>query len=253
MLTIVRLENMDPDDAFSGIPYEKGSQFLFHLEGKVGEKEFEDFFRNWIVSNRFKSVTTEDFQNFFLKTFGEEKYKEIDWDTWLYAPGYPPVDILSVTDDSMAVEAKELAKEWIKVDKDQNEPPADDSSYQKLSAVQKGYFLDQILVQSPGGLGKETLKKLEDIYHFSDVKNSEIRSSWLSLCLTSSDQSCFEQTVKFVSEQGRMKFVRPLYRNLAKCGPEGFKLAHETFEKNKNYYHNIAVKMIQQDLTKIGQ
>eukprot|EP00339_Tiarina_fusa_P021910 CAMPEP_0117006132 /NCGR_PEP_ID=MMETSP0472-20121206/6474_1 /TAXON_ID=693140 ORGANISM="Tiarina fusus, Strain LIS" /NCGR_SAMPLE_ID=MMETSP0472 /ASSEMBLY_ACC=CAM_ASM_000603 /LENGTH=631 /DNA_ID=CAMNT_0004707519 /DNA_START=1 /DNA_END=1896 /DNA_ORIENTATION=- len=250
---VPKLENIDPDEAFSSIPYEKGAQFLFHLEGKVGVEEFENFFRNWIVTNRFKSVTTEDFQNFFKETFGQEKFDEIDWNTWLYAPGFPPVDILPLMDDSLAVEAREMASLWIKKDKEKEDLPTDASAFLKLNPMQKVYFLEQILAQSPTGISCEGVAHIGKLFELNNVKNSEIRMAWLSLCLASSDQSCFEQTVEFISEQGRMKFVRPLYRALAKCGADGFALASETFAKKKNYYHNIATKMIEQDLAKISK
>jgi aminopeptidase N len=41
---------VDPDDVYSTVPYEKGSQFLFFLESLVGNYEqFEEFLRNWII------------------------------------------------------------------------------------------------------------------------------------------------------------------------------------------------------------
>ncbi len=33
---VIDLDGVDPDDAFSKIPYEKGSAFLWYLEEKVG-------------------------------------------------------------------------------------------------------------------------------------------------------------------------------------------------------------------------
>lgn len=203
-----RLENIDPDEAFSSIPYEKGSQFLFHLEKLVGVDEFENFFRNWIFENRFKSVTTLDFQAFFRNAFGEEKYNSVDWYTWLYQPGYPPIDILPKMDHSLAIEAKELANFWIKVNNKENEVPKEKSAFEKLSSEQKVYFLTQILDQSPKGLDHNILKEMAQLYQLNSLQNSEIRKAWLSLSLISGDHSCFDLTVQFVSEQGRMKFVR---------------------------------------------
>ena len=178
------------------------------MEKLVGESDFEQFFRNWILENRFKSVTTSDFQNFFRKTFGDEKFNSVDWDTWLYKPGYPPVDILTILDTSMAVEARNLASLWIKVSNGEEETPVDRKAFDNLSAEQKAYFLSQILEQMPSGLNTDVLAKMRELYQLQAVQNSEIRKAWLSLALASGDQSCFEQTVAFVSEQGRMKFVR---------------------------------------------
>jgi len=46
-----------------------------------------------------------------------------------------------------------------------------------------------------------------------------------------------------------MKFVRPLYRKLNKVDR---KLALETFEKNRDFYHPICRDMVEKDL-KVGQ
>lgn len=51
----------------------------------------------------------------------------------------------------------------------------------------------------------------------------------------------------FLSEQGRMKFLRPLYRALHKS-KEGKQLALDTFAAQKDKYHPIAAKMVAADL-----
>lgn len=53
--------------------------------------------------------------------------------------------------------------------------------------------------------------------------------------------------VYFITSQGRMKFVRPLYRALheSKMGKD---LAVDAFLKNKDFYHPICAKMIASDL-----
>lgn len=40
---VTDLKGKDPDDAFSSIPYEKGFNFLFHLENLVGKPKFDKF------------------------------------------------------------------------------------------------------------------------------------------------------------------------------------------------------------------
>lgn len=40
---VIDLKGKDPDDAFSSIPYEKGFNFLFHLENLVGKDKFDKF------------------------------------------------------------------------------------------------------------------------------------------------------------------------------------------------------------------
>jgi hypothetical protein len=45
-----------------------------------------------------------------------------------------------------------------------------------------------------------------------------------------------------------MKYCRPIYRALYKCGPKGAELARATFAENRDFYNNIAVKGLLQDL-----
>ena len=40
---VTDLKGKDPDDAFSSIPYEKGFNFLFHLETVLGKAKFDKF------------------------------------------------------------------------------------------------------------------------------------------------------------------------------------------------------------------
>jgi leukotriene-A4 hydrolase len=60
--------------------------------------------------------------------------------------------------------------------------------------------------------------------------------------------SVFADAVKFLTEQGRMKFIRPLYRDLFKAGEEGKALALATFQEHKSMYHAIARTMVSKDL-----
>lgn len=170
----------------------------------MGSKEqFEEFLKNWIESHKYQSVSTEDFVQFF-KTHFSEHYDKIDWNTWLYSPGLPPVDVYPWFDDSLAVQATSLASAWINED----HPDQESSRFLLLSPNQKALFLDQILAQSAAGLSLQKIKQLRDQYKFDENFNSEIRLSWLSLCLQSKDEICFENVVRFITEQGRMKFVR---------------------------------------------
>jgi hypothetical protein len=52
----------------------------------------------------------------------------------------------------------------------------------------------------------------------------------------------------FLAAQGRMKFIRPLYRALSRCGDAGRHAAVDTFARHRLRYHPIARKMVEQDL-----
>ena len=49
----------DPDDTFSSVPYEKGFNFLVHLESVVGgEHAFAPFFLHYIAKHQYGTVTS---------------------------------------------------------------------------------------------------------------------------------------------------------------------------------------------------
>jgi len=66
--------------------------------------------------------------------------------------------------------------------------------------------------------------------------------------LKSKNESIFPSVVEFVIEQGRMKFVRPLYRELYRVSDNGKEIARKTFLEHRKIYHSIAEKMVAKDL-----
>lgn len=80
---------IDPDDAFSRIPYEKGFYFLYRLQTLAGgAAAFEPFMKAYISHFALRTVTTDEFKAFLLEYFkGNEAIHSLDWDTWLYGTG----------------------------------------------------------------------------------------------------------------------------------------------------------------------
>lgn len=94
----MKFENgTNPALASSNVQYEKGYQFLTVLEDKIGESNFQKMLRQYIEEYKYKSVTTEDFLNFF-QTFVQSEMKDqakgildsIDFHKWVYEAGEPP-------------------------------------------------------------------------------------------------------------------------------------------------------------------
>ena len=59
------------------------------------------------------------------------------------------------------------------------------------------------------------------------------------------DTAIIAQTVDFLKSQGRMRYLRPLYRALFKKRKE---VALSTFREAQSSYHPIAAKMVAVDL-----
>ena len=82
-------------------------------------------------------------------------------------------------------------------------------------------------------------------YSLTHTRNVELSSRYFGVGLRAKDESIYQPTADLLGTVGRMKFVRPLYRQLALVNR---KLALETFEKNKDFYHPICRGMVEKDL-----
>jgi leukotriene-A4 hydrolase len=261
-------DGCDPDDAFSRIPYEKGAAFLTYLERLVGGKDiYVPFFKKYIEKFANHPVTSDDFKSFFLEYFTAEglssKLEEIDWDTWLYKPGMPPVKI--EYDESLAKKAYDLALKWHTSDilgVGSDGPGVSEASNKTSTASPKDMdgwtssqivaFLDRLNeLRSMTPMNPRTTRAMAKAYPILDTThNAEIRCSWYLLCLKAGDDAIVPKVEEILHEQGRMKFVRPLYRAMFES-PKlkgGKEKALETFEKCKHLYHPICAKMTAVDL-----
>jgi len=80
---------------------------------------------------------------------------------------------------------------------------------------------------------------LDDNLHLNDSGNSEILCQWLVIAAASGYEPAFDRLRSFLSEIGRMKFLKPLYTALN--GNEGTRpLALEIFAACADDYHPIA-------------
>lgn len=239
---ITNLKDIDPDDAFSSVPYEKGFNFLFYLETLVGGPEvFQAFMKSYIQNYKFQSVTSEDFKQYFINYFKDQPSKEaidkIDWTNWFNKPGMPLIP--NKFDQTLANESKDLAQKWVSGTKGSK---ADIANW---SAGQIVVFLDVLNSSTP--LSHEILDNIDAAYNFTASKNAEIRFRWYKVCVQSEYEKVLQASLNFLTEQGRMKFVRPLYRALFKS-KFGKDAAVSTFKENRNIYHGIASKMVAKDL-----
>lgn len=82
-------------------------------------------------------------------------------------------------------------------------------------------------------------------YSFASSKNVEVSSRYFGVGLAAKDETVFQPTADLLGKVGRMKFVRPLYRQLNKVNRE---LAVKTFEKDKDFYHPICRQLLEKDL-----
>lgn len=111
----------------------------------------------------------------------------------------------------------------------------------------KVIFLDILRVESSGCIPSHTLSRLDICYQLTKSKNVEISLKWFLLAIKSGHREIFQAAAIFATLHGRMKYCRPVLRELFKQ-PEGRTLAIETFISARTFYHPHAARMIAFDL-----
>ncbi|ORY97412.1 hypothetical protein BCR43DRAFT_530580 [Syncephalastrum racemosum] len=242
---------VDPDDYFSSVPYEKGFNLLYHIEKTVGGPEvFEPFMKAHVEKFASESVTTEQWKAFLYefmeKHHGQavvDKLNTIDFDLWINGTGMPPVD--PEFDTTLADICYKLADRWDKARDSQDFTGFSPEDIKDMKADQKIVFLERLTDTKP--MPHSLLAKMDELYHFTPIRNADIRFRWQQLCVMASYEPIYPHVVKFVTEQGRMKFVRPLYRLLHRA-TNGKELAEKTYLEHKKFYHPIAAQLIEKDM-----
>ena len=257
---VPQLDEIDPDDAFSAVPYEKGLALLNHLTDVVGGRpQFEAFARDYVSNWQMRTLTSAEFCNCFLNYCDKKKIDAsgVDWDGWFYTPGQPIVDL--AFPDTLGKGCTDLIDKWMDAG-GTNDDAADAASrfngfaasdYTPLPSKLKIHFLDQLYSRCASAalppLSAIALERMDDLYGLTPSKNSEVRLRWQRTCLLHRRAAIVPHVLAFVKEQGRMKFVRPLYRDLYAWETHRIS-AVETFKAWRENYHPICAKMLAQDL-----
>uniref|UniRef100_A0A914WEU3 Peptidase M1 leukotriene A4 hydrolase/aminopeptidase C-terminal domain-containing protein n=1 Tax=Plectus sambesii TaxID=2011161 RepID=A0A914WEU3_9BILA len=236
---------IDPDDAFSGIPYEKGSAFLMYLEQQLGGPEvFEAFLLNYVNKFAYESILTDQWKTYLFDYFGAQKsvLEGIDFDAWLNNPGVPPNK--PTFNDALMKVCIEVCKQW--VDADENSvKDIEAANFLRLLPAQKTKVLDCLRLES--NIFDYKVERMEELYHLNSVGNSERLFSWIRLAIRARWAPILDVALKFVTDQGRMKFVRPIYKDLVAWDVAASR-AKETFIANRPFMHPITATMVAKDL-----
>ncbi|KAI5693220.1 hypothetical protein M8J75_011301 [Diaphorina citri] len=244
---IVDLKHTHPDDAFSTCPYEKGHTFLFYLEQLLGgPKDFEPWLKKYLAEFALQSIDTDNFKAHLTSHFAHKpEIHQIEWDLWLNTTGMPPH--IPKYDTSLQDVCNDLANRWISWNHTKETP----FSKQDLAAFtpgQKIEFLAILLDKEMYDLPK--VKSLQEVYRFNGVRNCEIRFRWLKLCLKARWKEQVPHVIDMVTSQGRMKYVRPLYRELY-AWEDTRQTAIDTFKQHRKQMMYVTAYTLAKDL-KLG-
>ena len=90
----------------------------------------------------------------------------------------------------------------------------------------------------------ERLAALDKGLGLSDSSNSEVLFAWLRIVARSCYEPAFPALESFLTRQGRLKYLRPLYRALLE-NPATADRARSIFEKARGGYHPIAAASVE--------
>ncbi|KAF8202833.1 hypothetical protein BJ912DRAFT_1018714 [Pholiota molesta] len=253
----------DPDEAYSSIPYEKGANFILHLERTLGGLDvFLPYVKDYVETFIGQSITTAQWKehlfSYWEKHGGPEKIKAlntVDFDAWFYGEGVE-LPVKMEYDLTLAETAYKLAERWDAARNATDIPKLDfkKSDLEGFNSNQIVVFLERL--QSYPPLPSDLILYLGSLYNLSTTPNAEIRLRFYEVALgdpsSAAAKMLADEAAKWVIGddgsgvvKGRMKFCRPVLKAVAKVDKA---LAIENWEKKRTAFHPIARKLIDLDL-----
>ncbi len=230
------LTGRDPDEGTSNIAYEKGAAFLETIESVVGRDRLDKFLRGYFDHFAFQPMSSERMLAYMKENLlTPEEAQKINVQAWIYDPGIP-ANIPVVNSEAFAAVDKQV-EAW--------------KSGGAASAVQTKEWSTQewlhFLHALPDTVPAARMAELDKAFNLSASGNSEIMFAWLKKVIANRYEPGFPSLDKFLTSQGRRKFVAPLYTDLAKTG-WGKKLAMSIYARARPTYHSVSVGTIDKAL-----
>lgn len=231
----VDLVGRSPTDGLTDVPYEKGALFLKHLEAVYGRERFDQFLTAYFAHFSFQSITTARFVTYLNEHLLKDdpaKAARAKVDEWLTKPGLPTD---APNPSAAALEKVEAHAKAFAADAEK----AADLPGKEWTAQEWLHFLTSV----PPTLGKERLAALDGAFAVTKSGNSEVVFAWLLLAVKNGYAPADARLEGFLTEQGRRKFLKPLYEELAKT-PAGKERALAIYQKARPTYHPLSVETI---------
>ena len=217
---------IDPDDAYSLVPYEKGYFFLCAIEAAVGRPAFETWLRSYLDTFRFGAITTDEFIAHIDNGLPGALAK-VNAATWIDGEGVPAT---ALPPRSQRLDAIEQLHG--------NAPTAEAAA--SWTATEWQLYLETVPRPAP----QDALRALDAQFQLTASTNYDVLVSWLTLALQSSYHAVLDRVDEVLAGVGRMKYLRPLYTALAK-DPATRSRAEATFQRLRAGYHPIARQMVE--------
>jgi leukotriene-A4 hydrolase len=229
------LAGRDPAEAVTVVPYVKGAALLRRIEREVGRERFDRYLRGWFDRRAFDSVGTDEWvADLRAHLFGDDSALEarIGFDRWLDGPGLP--------EDAPVPSSRRLERVEAQVAAFTGGQPAVRLEGAGWSTQEWRHFLGSL----PHDLHSDRLRDLDAALRLSASTNSEILFAWLRLVVRCRYEPALPALERFLTTQGRGKYVRPLFRELA-SSDWGRGEARRIFALARPLYHPLVADPVE--------
>jgi len=232
------LAGRDPDEGATRVAYDKGSLFLRMLEQAVGRPRFDPFLRAYFERYAFRPMDTATFLAHLTTELLEPagvSPEELDLDAWLHGPGLP----------ANAPVWKSAA--FARVDRQVASLLTTGAVADLDTSGWSPYEWIHMVRALPRDAGTSLLADLDAAFGLTQGRNDEILVEWLGCAVESG--YAFEvprvdgALADFLTRQGRVKYLRPLYRALVSTD-RGAARAREIYAAARPGYHSVATGAI---------
>jgi aminopeptidase N len=231
-----RLEGVDPDEAYSPIPYEKGARFVALLERTAGPAAFDRALQAYLARFRFRSITTEQWRAFMEEAL-PGLLEKVDADAWLEGEGLPSNAPVFASERLERLVG--LAQAWGRG------PRPEASELQSWNPAELRVFLQHLPEELPAG----ELAWLDATLDLTARGNAEVLVAWLRVAAGSDYAPVFPRVREHLGRVGRMKYLRPLYGALGRH-PRTAALAREIYAQASAGYHQLGRRVAEEMLAR---
>jgi len=227
-----------PDGGASGVVYDKGAAFLRTIERIVGRERWDSYLRSYFDRHAFQPMTSARFLADLranLVKGDRELEKQLMLDRWVYEPGLPPN--VARPDPAAFAEVDKAVSAFVA-------GGAAPAGFGSWTTAEKMRFLNRL----PRQLARGRLAELDSRLKLNEAGNNEVLFAWLKLAVANRYDPAVPALERFLTTQGRRKFVRPLIEDLAVDRQWGRPLAQRIYRQARPLYHSVT----RSDLDELG-
>jgi aminopeptidase N len=229
------LAGRDPDAGMTAVAYDKGAAFLRTVETAVGRERFDAFLRSYFDAHAFQPMTTEGFLTYLdreLIAGDAELRARIMPEEWAYGTGLP-ANVPPVESEAFRWAAGYAENASADPAVLPTVPWASWSTQERL------HFLRSL----PAELSDDQLAAFDEAFGLSASGNSEVLFAWLEVAIRNEYEPALPAVERFLTSQGRRKFVRPLYAALA-ATDWGRPHAERIYRQARPTYHSVTANSV---------